>query len=107
MYNCFTSSNYCSCPSYVYTVLVREDALLCKHALAVQLARAMAAGRRELERRRTVGSEGDGEEEGGEGVRSKDGPVVEEVYVTDEELGDLLVSAIIQEGEQQESVHQH
>ena len=102
MYNCFTSSNYCSCPSYVYTVLVREDALLCKHALAVQLARAMAAGRRELERRRTAGSEGEEE-----GVRSKDGPVVEEVYVTDEELGDLLVSAIIQEGEQQESVHQH
>ena len=105
MYSCFTSSNYCSCPSFVYTVLVREDALLCKHALAVQLARALTAGRRGLERRRAEESGGHGEEEG---VRSKEGSVVEEVYVTDEELGELLVSAIIQEDEQhQESVHQH
>ncbi len=44
-YTCLVSSNYCSCPSFVYTVLVREDSLMCKHMLAVQLARAMAAAR--------------------------------------------------------------
>ncbi len=42
-YTCLVSSNYCSCPSFVYTVLVREDSLVCKHMLAVQLAREMAA----------------------------------------------------------------
>jgi predicted nucleic acid-binding Zn finger protein len=40
-YLCFTSSSYCSCPSYAYHVLVRRDALLCKHQLAVRLATAM------------------------------------------------------------------
>ena len=43
VYTCFVSSNYCSCPSFVYTVLVKEDSLMCKHMLAVQLARAMDA----------------------------------------------------------------
>ncbi len=42
-YTCLVSSNYCSCPSFVYTVLVREDSLMCKHMLAMQLAQAMAA----------------------------------------------------------------
>ena len=42
-YTCLVSSNYCSCPSFVYTVLVKEDSLMCKHMLAVQLARAMDA----------------------------------------------------------------
>lgn len=42
-YTCLASSNYCSCPSFVYSVLVREDSLMCKHMLAVQLARAMSA----------------------------------------------------------------
>ena len=41
VYTCLVSSNYCSCPSFVYTVLVKEDSLMCKHMLAVQLARAM------------------------------------------------------------------
>ena len=39
-YICFLSSNYCSCPSFVYNVLVKEDAMLCKHQLAVRLATA-------------------------------------------------------------------
>lgn len=39
-YVCFGSSSYCSCPSFVYSVLARGSALLCKHQLAVQLARA-------------------------------------------------------------------
>ena len=40
-YVCLSSSRYCSCPAFVYSVLVRGDALLCKHQLAVQLAVAM------------------------------------------------------------------
>lgn len=45
-YICLTSSRYCSCPSFGYSVLVRGDALLCKHQLAAQLA--VAVGRCEL-----------------------------------------------------------
>lgn len=40
-YTCFSSSSYCNCPSFVYAVLVKEDSLVCKHTLAVQLATAM------------------------------------------------------------------
>lgn len=40
-YTCFLSSSYCNCPSFVYAVLVKEDSLVCKHTLAVQIARAM------------------------------------------------------------------
>ena len=41
LYTCLLSSNYCSCPSFVYSVVLKEDSLMCKHVLAVQLARAM------------------------------------------------------------------
>ncbi len=41
VYTCLVSSNYCNCPSFVYSVVLKEDALMCKHLLAVQLARAM------------------------------------------------------------------
>ena len=34
------SPGYCSCPSFVYSVLVRGDAALCKHQLAAHLATA-------------------------------------------------------------------
>lgn len=37
-YLCFKTSSYCSCPSFTYNVLVKRDALLCKHQLAVRLA---------------------------------------------------------------------
>lgn len=33
-YYCFTSSNYCSCPSFIFSVLKKEDALYCKHTIA-------------------------------------------------------------------------
>ena len=81
VYTCLTSSNYCSCPSFVYTVLVKEDSLLCKHMLAVQLSRAIAAGKR-----------------GGEGIRAADGmgsAAMEELSVTNEEFGRLLLSATL------------
>ena len=40
-YHCLPTSNYCSCPSFVYNVVLRQDWLLCKHQLAVHLATAM------------------------------------------------------------------
>ena len=79
-YICLTSSNYCSCPSFVYKVLVKADSLLCKHMLAVQLTRAIAAGKRGCE-----------EGTAGEPKYSRL-PSVEEVCVADEEFGRLLVS---------------
>lgn len=85
-YTCLTSSNYCSCPSFVYTVLVKEDALLCKHMLAVQLARAIAAGKKATSQK--------------EKERAKSGlPEIEEVCVSDEEFGKLLMSTSDEQGE--------
>lgn len=40
-YTCLPRVGYCSCLSFVYTVLLREEALMCKHLLAVQLSIAM------------------------------------------------------------------
>ena len=42
LYTCFRSSRYCSCPAFVYSVLMKSQLLLCKHQLAVHLAQAMA-----------------------------------------------------------------
>ncbi|XP_071946306.1 zinc finger SWIM domain-containing protein 7-like [Antedon mediterranea] len=41
LYTCFSSSTFCSCPAYVFSVLKRKDVSLCKHVLAVQLSCAM------------------------------------------------------------------
>lgn len=41
LYVCLVSSNYCNCPSFMYSVVLREDSLMCKHVLAVKIARAM------------------------------------------------------------------
>ena len=40
-YYCFTSSNYCSCPSFIFTVLKKEDALYCKHLIAALVGEAL------------------------------------------------------------------
>ena len=40
-YYCFTSSNYCSCPSFIFTVLKKEDVLYCKHTIAVFIGEAL------------------------------------------------------------------
>ena len=40
-YICFESSLYCSCPSFVYSVCVKGDSLMCKHQLAICLASAI------------------------------------------------------------------
>ncbi len=33
VYTCLVSSNYCNCPSFVYSVILKEDTLMCKHLL--------------------------------------------------------------------------
>ncbi|CAM1308716.1 ZSWIM7 (predicted) [Pycnogonum litorale] len=40
-YVCFRSSNYCSCPAYTYSVLKKQDYIMCKHVLAAKLSDAM------------------------------------------------------------------
>ncbi|XP_056314640.1 zinc finger SWIM domain-containing protein 7 [Danio aesculapii] len=41
LYTCFTSCHYCPCPAFSYTVLRRNESLMCKHLLAVVLSQAM------------------------------------------------------------------
>ncbi|XP_077996206.1 zinc finger SWIM domain-containing protein 7-like [Glandiceps talaboti] len=41
LYTCFSSSNYCSCLSFTFSVLKRKDIAMCKHVLAVYLSSAM------------------------------------------------------------------
>ena len=40
-YYCFTSSNYCSCPSFIFTVVKKEDVLYCKHVIAALIGEAL------------------------------------------------------------------
>ncbi|XP_067669990.1 zinc finger SWIM domain-containing protein 7-like isoform X2 [Haliotis asinina] len=40
-YTCFTSSTYCSCPSYRFSVLLKEVNMMCKHRLAILLSKRM------------------------------------------------------------------
>ncbi|XP_059149613.1 zinc finger SWIM domain-containing protein 7-like [Physella acuta] len=40
-YTCFARENYCSCPAYHFSVLRKEDHMMCKHVLAVKLSEAM------------------------------------------------------------------
>ncbi|XP_030601471.1 zinc finger SWIM domain-containing protein 7 [Archocentrus centrarchus] len=47
LYTCFLSCHYCPCPAFAYSVLRRNDALLCKHILAVYLCQAMAVTQQE------------------------------------------------------------
>ncbi|KAM3600740.1 uncharacterized protein V6R79_001635 [Siganus canaliculatus] len=47
LYTCFTSCHFCPCAAFAYTVLRRNDGLLCKHVLAVYLCQAMALTQQE------------------------------------------------------------
>ncbi|XP_037322545.1 zinc finger SWIM domain-containing protein 7 [Pungitius pungitius] len=47
LYTCFASCHYCPCPAFAYTVLRRNEGLLCKHILAVYLCQAVGATRQE------------------------------------------------------------
>ncbi|EFB15145.1 hypothetical protein PANDA_009722, partial [Ailuropoda melanoleuca] len=37
-YLCLASCHYCSCPAFAFSVLRKNDSLLCKHLLAVYLS---------------------------------------------------------------------
>ncbi|CAI9715001.1 finger SWIM domain-containing 7-like [Octopus vulgaris] len=41
VYICFPDSKYCSCPAYNYSVLLKDDHIMCKHILAIKLSNAM------------------------------------------------------------------
>jgi len=41
VYNCLITGEFCTCPSYTFTVLVKMESLMCKHLLAVHLAEAL------------------------------------------------------------------
>uniref|UniRef100_A0AAQ4NUX0 Zinc finger, SWIM-type containing 7 n=1 Tax=Gasterosteus aculeatus aculeatus TaxID=481459 RepID=A0AAQ4NUX0_GASAC len=41
LYTCFASCHYCPCPAFAYSVLRRNDGLLCKHLLAIYLCEAV------------------------------------------------------------------
>ncbi|XP_033123221.1 zinc finger SWIM domain-containing protein 7-like [Anneissia japonica] len=45
LYTCFASSNFCSCPAYVFSVLKKKDVSMCKHVLAVELSCATGSCR--------------------------------------------------------------
>nr|XP_029527726.1 zinc finger SWIM domain-containing protein 7-like [Oncorhynchus nerka] len=38
---CYTSCHYCPCPAFTYTVLRKNESLLCKHILVAYLSHAM------------------------------------------------------------------
>ncbi|XP_031664437.1 zinc finger SWIM domain-containing protein 7-like [Oncorhynchus kisutch] len=38
---CYTSCHYCPCPAFTYTVLKKNESLLCKHILMAYLSHAM------------------------------------------------------------------
>lgn len=41
VYICLLTGDFCTCPSYTFTVLVKMESLMCKHLLAVHLAEAL------------------------------------------------------------------
>uniref|UniRef100_A0A0B7B3P7 SWIM-type domain-containing protein n=1 Tax=Arion vulgaris TaxID=1028688 RepID=A0A0B7B3P7_9EUPU len=40
-YTCFHHLKYCSCPAYHFSVLCKEEHIMCKHVLAMKLSEAM------------------------------------------------------------------
>nr|XP_022335427.1 zinc finger SWIM domain-containing protein 7-like [Crassostrea virginica] len=46
-YICLPSSYYCSCPSYRYSVLLRDEHLMCKHVIAMKLAVGMGVSKQQ------------------------------------------------------------
>ncbi|MEE6468512.1 hypothetical protein FKM82_008302 [Ascaphus truei] len=41
LYTCYSSCHYCSCPAFSFSVLRKNENMLCKHILAVYLSQAM------------------------------------------------------------------
>uniref|UniRef100_A0A8D2LF90 Zinc finger SWIM-type containing 7 n=1 Tax=Varanus komodoensis TaxID=61221 RepID=A0A8D2LF90_VARKO len=42
-YTCYASCHFCTCPAFVYSVLRKDETLVCKHLLAIYLSRAVGA----------------------------------------------------------------
>uniref|UniRef100_A0A8C6RN55 Zinc finger SWIM-type containing 7 n=1 Tax=Nannospalax galili TaxID=1026970 RepID=A0A8C6RN55_NANGA len=40
-YTCLASCHYCSCPAFAFSVLRKNDSLLCKHLLAIYISQVM------------------------------------------------------------------
>ncbi|KAJ8412419.1 hypothetical protein AAFF_G00127550 [Aldrovandia affinis] len=47
LYTCYASCHYCPCPAFAFSVLRRNDSLLCKHILAAYLCQAMGLSQHE------------------------------------------------------------
>ncbi|XP_064612909.1 zinc finger SWIM domain-containing protein 7-like [Liolophura sinensis] len=45
-YVCLPSSIYCACPAFKFSVLKKNDHIMCKHVLAVKLSEAMGKTQR-------------------------------------------------------------
>ncbi|NXC01930.1 ZSWM7 protein, partial [Orthonyx spaldingii] len=43
LYTCYSSCHFCTCPAFGFSVLQKNESLLCKHILAVYLSQAMGA----------------------------------------------------------------
>ncbi|XP_056602497.1 zinc finger SWIM domain-containing protein 7 isoform X2 [Triplophysa dalaica] len=41
LYTCYSSCHYCPCPAFSFSVLRRNESLMCKHLLAACLSQAM------------------------------------------------------------------
>ncbi|KAI4884452.1 hypothetical protein NFI96_032115, partial [Prochilodus magdalenae] len=41
LYTCYTSCQFCPCPAFSFSVLRRNESLVCKHILAAYLCQAM------------------------------------------------------------------
>ncbi|XP_060769212.1 zinc finger SWIM domain-containing protein 7 [Neoarius graeffei] len=48
LYTCYTSCHYCPCPAFSFSVLRRNESLVCKHILAAYLCQAMGLCQQEL-----------------------------------------------------------
>ena len=42
-YTCFAESNYCTCPFYKFSVLRKEEFVMCKHSIAARLSLCLDA----------------------------------------------------------------
>ncbi|XP_050784996.1 zinc finger SWIM domain-containing protein 7 isoform X1 [Gopherus flavomarginatus] len=43
LYTCYTSCHFCTCPAFAFSVLRKNNSLMCKHILAMYLSQATGA----------------------------------------------------------------
>ncbi|XP_074930162.1 zinc finger SWIM domain-containing protein 7 isoform X2 [Chelonoidis abingdonii] len=43
LYTCYASCHFCTCPAFAFSVLRKNDSLMCKHILAMYLSQATGA----------------------------------------------------------------